>query len=129
MGAPPGYRFVHDLPNKPLTGYTICRILKTKEIICKILETLELWFLWNFGETQAWGWWILSLAKLIIRPGVKGSLWRSAENQGKKGAVEAAPFRSVILRSRSSNQNVMLARSSSCRAPVAKEPVVPKVLL
>ncbi len=44
---PPGYRFVHNLPNKPLTGYRICRILKTKEIICKIFKTLELWSLWS----------------------------------------------------------------------------------
>ncbi len=53
MVYPPGYRFVHDLPNKPLTGYQICKILKAKEMICKIFKTLELWFLWSFGETQA----------------------------------------------------------------------------
>ena len=27
---PRGYRLVHDLPNKPLTGYRLCMILKTK---------------------------------------------------------------------------------------------------
>src|ERR1035441_2542160 len=43
---PPGYRFVHNLPNKPLTVYQFCRILKTKEIVCKIFKTLELWLLW-----------------------------------------------------------------------------------
>jgi hypothetical protein len=42
MAYPPGYRFVHDLPNKPLTGYLICKIFKTKEMICKIFKTLEL---------------------------------------------------------------------------------------
>jgi hypothetical protein len=47
---PPGYRFVHNLPNKPLTGYRICRILKTKEIVYKIFKTLELWLLWSFGR-------------------------------------------------------------------------------
>ena len=26
-----------------------CIILKTKEIVCKIFKTLELWFLWSFG--------------------------------------------------------------------------------
>jgi hypothetical protein len=47
---PPGYRFVHNLPNKPLTGYQICKILKGNEMICKIFKTLELWFLWSFEE-------------------------------------------------------------------------------
>jgi hypothetical protein len=45
MGYSPGYRFVHNLPNKPLTGYSICRILKTKDLVYKIFKTLELWFL------------------------------------------------------------------------------------
>jgi hypothetical protein len=39
---------VHNLPNKPLTSRAIFKILKTKEIVCKILKTLELWFLWSF---------------------------------------------------------------------------------
>src|ERR1019366_5569818 len=47
---PPGYRFVHNLPNKPLTGYRFCRILKTKEIVFKIFKTLELWSVWSFGR-------------------------------------------------------------------------------
>ena len=42
---PPRYRFLHNLPNKPLTGELICKILKAKEMICKIFKTLELWFL------------------------------------------------------------------------------------
>jgi hypothetical protein len=50
MGYSPGYRFVHNLPNKPLTGYSICRILKTKDLVYKIFKTLELWFLWSFGR-------------------------------------------------------------------------------
>src|ERR1035437_6718001 len=28
----------------------ICKILKAKEIICKIFKTLELWFLWSLGR-------------------------------------------------------------------------------
>ena len=50
IGGPPGYRFMHNLPNKPLIGYRICRILKTKEIIFKIFKTLELWLPWNSGR-------------------------------------------------------------------------------
>jgi hypothetical protein len=55
---PPPYRFVHNLPNKPLTGCSICRILKTKEIVCKIFKMLELWSLWSLfmvkGDTSRW---------------------------------------------------------------------------
>src|ERR1035441_2518104 len=47
MGGPPGYRFVHNLLNKPLTSILNCKILKTKEIICKIFKTLESWFSWR----------------------------------------------------------------------------------
>jgi len=50
---PPGYRIMHDIPNKPLTGYWICKILKTNRTICKIFKTMELLFIWSFGETQA----------------------------------------------------------------------------
>src|ERR1017187_8430935 len=50
MVHPPGYRFVHNLPNKSLASYRFCRILKTKEIICKIFKTLELWFLGALGR-------------------------------------------------------------------------------
>ena len=40
----------------------IFKILKTKEMFCRIFKTLELGVLWSFWErTQAWGWWILSL--------------------------------------------------------------------
>ena len=46
-GVPPGYRFVHDPPNKPLTGASDCMILKTNEIVCRIFKTLELWILWS----------------------------------------------------------------------------------
>ena len=46
----PRYRLMHNLPNKPLTSHRICRILKTKEIICKIFKTLKLRFLWSFGR-------------------------------------------------------------------------------
>src|ERR1035438_4597225 len=28
----------------------MCKILETKEIVCKIFKTLELWFLWSFGR-------------------------------------------------------------------------------
>jgi hypothetical protein len=43
MVYPPGYRFLHNLPNKPLTGHSICKILTTKDIISKIFKTLGLW--------------------------------------------------------------------------------------
>src|ERR1035437_2237432 len=46
----PPYRFLHDLLNKPLTVKLFCRILKTKEIICKIFKTLELWFALELSE-------------------------------------------------------------------------------
>src|ERR1035437_2909462 len=68
---PRGYRFVHNLPNKRLSGGVICKILIAKEIICKIFKTLELWFLWSFGETQACCWWILSRPKFNYTWGVK----------------------------------------------------------
>jgi hypothetical protein len=29
-------------------------IVKTKEIICKINKPLELWLIWNFGDTSLW---------------------------------------------------------------------------
>jgi hypothetical protein len=45
-GAPPGYRFVHDLPNKPLSDYD----LENKRDAAKINKALELWFLWSFEE-------------------------------------------------------------------------------
>jgi hypothetical protein len=35
-GYPPGYRFLHDLPNKPLSSQLFCRILETKDLVCKI---------------------------------------------------------------------------------------------
>jgi hypothetical protein len=41
---------------KDLPILLIFKILKTKEMICKIFKTLELWPLWSFGsfrETQA----------------------------------------------------------------------------
>jgi hypothetical protein len=59
---------MHNLPNKPLTGHSICRILKTKEIISKIFKTLELWFLWSFGrhKPEAGGF-CLDLAQLYAR--------------------------------------------------------------
>jgi hypothetical protein len=41
---------VHNLPNKPLTEVSICKILKAKEMICKIFKTLELWFTGALGE-------------------------------------------------------------------------------
>jgi hypothetical protein len=57
IGAPPpGVSILHDLPNKPLTGCSIYRILKTKDLICKIFKTLELWLLWSLfllkGDTS-----------------------------------------------------------------------------
>src|ERR1035437_4011596 len=70
MGVPPpGYRFVHNLPNKPLTDWRVCKILKTNRIICKIFKTLELWFLWSLGrhKPEAGGFCLY----LIIRPGVR----------------------------------------------------------
>ena len=66
---PPG--FMHNLPNKPLSRRSICRILKTKEIVFKILKTLELGLRGTFGETQAQGWWILSLLRFNYTRGVK----------------------------------------------------------
>src|ERR1700679_1348532 len=52
----PPISILHNLINKPLTGWRFCRILKTKEIICKIFKTLELWFLWSlffaYGDTS-----------------------------------------------------------------------------
>jgi len=55
---PPGYRFLHDLPNKPLTSRAISKILETKELVCKIFKTLELWFVWSLfllkGGTIRW---------------------------------------------------------------------------
>jgi len=50
MVYPLGYRFLHDLPNKPLTGRSICKILETKEIILKIFKTLELRSLWSISR-------------------------------------------------------------------------------
>src|ERR1035437_4355804 len=49
---PPGYRFLHNLPNKPLTGNLICKILKAKEMFCKIFKTMELWLLRERGDTS-----------------------------------------------------------------------------
>ena len=46
MVYPPGYRFVHNLPNKPLSGYD----LENKRDAAKINKTLELWFLWSLEE-------------------------------------------------------------------------------
>jgi hypothetical protein len=48
-GVPPGYRMVHDLPNKPLTGDRFCKIFKTKGHCLQDLQnagvmvSLELW--------------------------------------------------------------------------------------
>jgi len=36
----------------PFRGF--CMIVKTKEIICKINKPLELWLIWNFGDTSLW---------------------------------------------------------------------------
>src|SRR6266702_8805692 len=47
---PPEYRFMHNLPNKPLSSRLICKILKTNRIIRKIFKTLELWSLWSLGR-------------------------------------------------------------------------------
>jgi hypothetical protein len=53
MVPPPRIEILHNLPNKPLRSRPICIILKTKEIICKIFKTLELWFLWSYwGDTS-----------------------------------------------------------------------------
>jgi hypothetical protein len=61
MWTPPrGIDFCIIFQTNHLRATDFCRILKTKEIICKIFKTLELWFLWRFWETQACGWWILS---------------------------------------------------------------------
>jgi hypothetical protein len=44
---PLGIGFLYDLPNKPVTRRAIFKVLKTKEIVCKVLKKLELWFLWS----------------------------------------------------------------------------------
>jgi hypothetical protein len=70
---PLGIGFLHDLPNKPLTGLSILHHLENKGDNLQDLQnagvmvSLEL-----LGETQAWGWWILSPINLIIRSCVKG---------------------------------------------------------
>src|ERR1039457_1409779 len=83
MAHPPGYQFVHNLPNKPLTGYRICKILKAMEMICKIFKTLELWLLWSFVRHKpgARGF-CLYLAAIIPRS-VKQSC-------GKEGSIRAS---------------------------------------
>jgi len=35
--------------------YRSCKILKTKEIVCKIFKALDLWVRWSFwGDTSLW---------------------------------------------------------------------------
>ena len=67
---PPGYRFPYDPTNKPLSSYD----RENKRDIFKSNKTLELWFLWSFWETQACGWWVLSL----LSPEYIG--WRAAKD-------------------------------------------------
>src|ERR1035441_7744460 len=50
MGVPPLSIFCIIFQTKHLPADRFCKILKTKEIICKIFKTLELWFLWSFAE-------------------------------------------------------------------------------
>jgi hypothetical protein len=52
-GVPPRYRSVHNLPNKLLTSQPNFKILKTKEIVCKIFKTPRLCFFSELWETQA----------------------------------------------------------------------------
>ena len=52
--SPPGISiFCIIFQTNHLPADRFCKILKTKEIICKIFKTLELWFLWSFwGDTS-----------------------------------------------------------------------------
>jgi hypothetical protein len=63
---------LHNLPNKPLTGYSVLQDLENKGdslqdlVNAGVMVGLELW------ETQAGGWWILSLPGFNYTRGVKG---------------------------------------------------------
>ncbi len=59
---------LHNIPNKTLTGYRAHKVLKAKEMICKIFKTLKLWFLWSLWRRKPGaGGFCLDLDKLYAR--------------------------------------------------------------
>ena len=83
-GTPPGYRFMHNLPNKPLTGHTICKILITKETICKIFKTQQLSFLWRSGRHKPEAGGFCLYFKLIIRGLSRGGTGNREQGTGSR---------------------------------------------